>query len=158
MRLDNVRLLVDDFDECFRFYRDTMALKVTWGREGGGYASFDAGEGSRLSIFPRREMAEAIGPSGLATDGRGQDRSVLVFGVDDLDSTLARLRSRGVKLTAEPADHRDWGIRTAHIRDPDGNLIELNSPLPTDEWTEDLRRAAGKAHPEANGSQGSPSH
>lgn len=25
----------------------------------------------------------------------------------------------------------DWGIRTAHLRDPDGNLIEINQPLPS---------------------------
>lgn len=23
----------------------------------------------------------------------------------------------------------DWGIRTAHLRDPDGHLIELDAPL-----------------------------
>jgi catechol 2,3-dioxygenase-like lactoylglutathione lyase family enzyme len=26
-------------------------------------------------------------------------------------------------------DRPEWGIRTAHFRDPDGNLIEINQPL-----------------------------
>jgi len=29
----------------------------------------------------------------------------------------------------EPTDRSVWGIRTAHFRDPDGNLIEINHAL-----------------------------
>ncbi|MCL4490146.1 MAG: VOC family protein [Chloroflexi bacterium] len=47
MRLTHVRLLVADFDACFRFYRDAIGFQVLWGKEGGGYADFQAGEGPR---------------------------------------------------------------------------------------------------------------
>ncbi|KAA0254227.1 MAG: hypothetical protein EDM79_20930, partial [Chloroflexi bacterium] len=42
------------------------------------------------------------------------------------------LRAHGVTLLTEPTDHADWGIRTAHFRDPDGHLIEINQPLKRD--------------------------
>jgi len=31
-----------------------------------------------------------------------------------------------------------WGIRVAHFRDPESNLIELYSELPKEKWDEDL--------------------
>jgi catechol 2,3-dioxygenase-like lactoylglutathione lyase family enzyme len=68
MKLSFVRLLVDDYGACFRFYRDVMGFPVTFGDEEGAYADFDAGA--------------------------------------------------------------DWGIRVAYVRDPDGNLIELNHAIP----------------------------
>jgi hypothetical protein len=46
MQLTHVRLLVEDFDVCFRFYRDVLGFTVTWGAEGDGYADF---QGERTS-------------------------------------------------------------------------------------------------------------
>jgi catechol 2,3-dioxygenase-like lactoylglutathione lyase family enzyme len=40
MRLTHVRLLVDDFAACFRFYRDVVGLARTFGDETSGYADF----------------------------------------------------------------------------------------------------------------------
>jgi catechol 2,3-dioxygenase-like lactoylglutathione lyase family enzyme len=31
MELSNIRLLVKDFDTCFKFYSEQLGLKVTWG-------------------------------------------------------------------------------------------------------------------------------
>jgi lactoylglutathione lyase len=33
VRLTHVRLLVDDYDACFRFYRDMLGLEPTFGDE-----------------------------------------------------------------------------------------------------------------------------
>jgi hypothetical protein len=64
--------------------------------------------------------------------------------VEDLDATVKKLRERGAQFVTEPKDQPNWGIRTAHLRDPDGNLIEINSPMPTTEWSEELREEASK--------------
>jgi len=128
VKLDNVRLLVSRFDECFRFYRDAMGLEVTWGEEGEHYASFRA-EGGGLAIFDRKAMADAVGAGHLPSHAIGQDRVALVFEVRNVDAAIARLRAAGVPLVTEPKDRPDWGIRTAHLRDPDGTLIELEAPL-----------------------------
>jgi len=144
MRLDYVRLLVTKFDDCFRFYRDVMGFKVTWGEEGGRYGSFSLGEGTGLALFQRQAMAETLGTINLPVKAESQDQMVLVFGVKDLSTTAKKLQERGARFITEPEDHPEWGIRTAHLRDPDGNLIEINSPMQTSEWSEELREEASR--------------
>ena len=121
MKLTHVRLLVDDAPACFRFYRDVIGLTPTWGTETKGYADFDAG-GSTLAILGRAGQAEVVE---LRDTGDG---AILVFGVDDLEAALAGLRARGAE-PGEIVDRPDWGIRFAHLRDPDGNLVEVSSPI-----------------------------
>jgi lactoylglutathione lyase len=144
VKLTHIRLLVADYDACFRFYRDVLGFEVTWGAEGEGYADFNTGNEVALALFQREVMAEAVGKSDLPLNASGQDTSALVFGMDNLDATVEQLKQRGASFVTEPQDRPEWGIRTAHLRDPDGNLIELNSALPAQEWTEELREEAGK--------------
>jgi catechol 2,3-dioxygenase-like lactoylglutathione lyase family enzyme len=47
----------------------------------------------------------------------------LVIQVDDLNTTIADLASKG--LTAEPATEHGQGMRTSWLTDPDGYRIEL---------------------------------
>lgn len=129
MNLTFVRLLVDDFPACFRFYRDVLLLKPTYGDEHGGYADFDAGADVSLALFVRRYQTDHVG----ATSSASGDKAVVVFQVDDVDDAVEELRGRGAPVSAEPADRSDWGIRVAYVRDPDGNLIELNQPIPMTE-------------------------
>jgi lactoylglutathione lyase len=142
MKLTYVRLLVTDFDACFRFYRDVMDWQPTWGQEGEGYADFATGSDTTLALFSRSAMAEAAGTSDLPPQVTAQDRVALIVGVEDLDAAVSGLRERGGKIFVGPTDRPDWGIRVAFLRDPDGNLIEVNAPIPQSEWTEDLRREA----------------
>jgi catechol 2,3-dioxygenase-like lactoylglutathione lyase family enzyme len=124
MRLTHVRLLVTDFSGCYRFYRDDLGLATKWD-DNGAYAEFAVGEDVWLAIFPRAEMAEDLGTNGLPADAEAQDRIALVLAVDDVDASVAALREKGVALASEPHDRKDWGLRVAHVRDPDGNLVEL---------------------------------
>lgn len=128
MKLSHIRLLVVDYPACFRFYRDVMGFKVTYGDENGPYASFDTGE-TILALFDRRLMAEAVGNEDLAATAVAQDRLALIFAVTDVDQAIAGLKQAGVAVVNEPHDQSTWGIRVAHFRDPDGNLLEINQPL-----------------------------
>ena len=51
---------------------------------------------------------------------------------------VERLKGSGTAFLTDPHDRPDWGIRVAHLRDPDGNLVELSRRLPRDEWSEEL--------------------
>jgi len=51
------------------------------------------------------------------------------FHVDSVDEYYNYLSEKGVQFINEPHDRKDWGIRVAHFRDPDGNLIEINAPI-----------------------------
>ena len=136
MKLTHVRLLVTDFDACFRFYRDVMGFQVAWGAEGSGYADFKSRRGEAMvALFSRQGMADALGGGNLPPDAQCQDRAMLVFEAADLDSTVEALKARGAQFVTELQDRPDWGIRTAHLRDPEGNLIELNSPLLESQWS-----------------------
>jgi len=130
MQLNYVRLLVNDYGACFRFYRDVLGMTVTWGEEGSGYADFAVTEGFSLALFDRSEMAAALGTADLPASADAQDRLALIFGVEDVDATTQALTRQGVAFITPPIDHPDWGIRTAHFRDPDGNLIEIFHALP----------------------------
>ncbi len=124
LRLANVRMLVADYRACFRFYRDVLGLEVAWGDEEGQYAEFKAGDGI-IALYKRGLMAEAVGAAGKPADADTQDRAALIFEVEDVDAACEQLAAGGVALVTEPQDRPDWGVRTAHFRDPDGNLVEV---------------------------------
>ncbi len=139
MKLNGIRLLVKDFDECFKFYTEKMGLKVTWGEQGGDYASFEVGlNADALSIFPSDFMAPVVGNADKPLPENSREKTALIFNVESVDKTYAELKSRGVEFITEPTDMTGWGIRTAHLRDTEGNLIELYSELPKDKWDKDL--------------------
>lgn len=127
MKLTHTRLLVENYDACFRFYRDVMKLEVIWGDETGEYAEFRAGDGSLIALNTLETMADIIGSS-----NSNADNAVLIFHVDDLESAVRDLKDRGAHFVTEIQDRPSWGIRTAHLRDPALNLLELNTPLDTE--------------------------
>ena len=128
-RSPHVLLPVSDFPACFRFYRDVLGFTAGFGAEDDVYTEFSVGD-QTLALFQRGLMAEAVGVADKPAAADAQDRSVLIFATDDVDKAAAGLRARGVALVAEPQDRPDWMMRTAHFRDPDGNLIEINSAIP----------------------------
>lgn len=129
LTFDNVRLLVMRFDETYAFYRDVLGLNPTWGKPGDNYASFAFPGGAQIAIFRRALMADAIGTAAKPSTRTEQDTAAIVMTAGDVDAVYARLKRMGVDCVAAPADQPVWGIRTAHFRDPDGNLIEIFSPL-----------------------------
>jgi catechol 2,3-dioxygenase-like lactoylglutathione lyase family enzyme len=63
--------------------------------------------------------------NGAFASTRGRVVDHLGFSVDDLEATLARMRSEGVKVTSEPRTIADGRIRSAFIEGPDQVAIEL---------------------------------
>ncbi|MFI9152316.1 VOC family protein [Streptomyces sp. NPDC053367] len=66
-------------------------------------------------------------------------RILLSIGVDDVDDTLGRVEALGGSVGSGPKD-MPWGQRVAHIKDPDGNPVNLTQPIPA-------RRRRGGAAP-----------
>jgi len=128
LKFDNMRLLVTRFDETYAFYKEVLGLKATWGKPGENYASFAFPGGGEIAIFRRSMMADAVGTAARPSTRQEQDTAVLILTVDDVDALYARLK-RAVEFANAPSDRPAWGIRAAHFRDPDGNLIEVFSPI-----------------------------
>jgi catechol 2,3-dioxygenase-like lactoylglutathione lyase family enzyme len=138
----HVRLIVADFDGCFRFYRDVLGLKVTWGEEvdgsASGYASFEV-PGGALSLNDQAIFGPVIGIEQRKPGDEVKDRAALIFEVENVDAEVERLRDCGAQLVSEAKSYAGWGIRAAHLRDPDGNIVEINELLPEQAWTAELR-------------------
>ncbi len=128
MNLNYVRVLTDDFGEMVSFYRDTIGIEPRFVDEANKYAEFNT-EGAVLSIFDRQAMERAIGIEDSGGMHECFDRSVIIFRVEDIDALSETLRNKGVVFVTEPMDRPEWTIRTFHIRDPSGNLLEFNQPL-----------------------------
>jgi lactoylglutathione lyase len=127
MKLNNIRLLVSDFPASLKFWRDIMALPMTFSEESMGYAYFDMGNGG-LELFSREGFAASLGEATPTSKSEGY-QAVIVFRVDDIDASYADLVKRGAKAVAAPVDRPVWQARTAHFSDPDGYLVEIYSPL-----------------------------
>ena len=63
MQFNQVRLLVTDFDACYRFYRDIVGLEPLFGGEGDAYADFRITDAISFAIFRRSDMAQATLPA-----------------------------------------------------------------------------------------------
>jgi len=142
-------LLVDRFDECFQFYRDVMGFKVAWGEEGESYASFVVSRSFHLSIFDRQQMAKAIGNEAAMSGPAVLDRLALTFEVKDLEKAVQQLEKKGALFVTSFIDRRDWGIRTIFLRDPDGNLLQLEAAMPKEQWTPELLEESKLYRPDA---------
>lgn len=131
IRPSQLRILVDDFAASFRFYESVLGLTAQEGQSDGPYACFKfADGGTDVALFDRAAMTKAVGT--LATDGslpaRGPaEHLVLAFRVGDVDAAYAAAVADGVPGVSEPADQPGWGMRVAHVRAPEGTLIEFCS-------------------------------
>lgn len=129
MRFTHLRLLVNDYRSSFYFYTEVLKFKCVWGDLESGYADLKTGF-SLIALYSREAMAEALGTSDLPGSSKSQDAFSIILEVDSVDKTARLLKQNGVELETEPEDRPEWGIRTAHLRDPDGNLLELFESLP----------------------------
>ncbi|MET8232277.1 VOC family protein [Micromonospora sp. NPDC005298] len=114
----HARVVADDFPATLRFWTDLLGepAKVVADFE---YANFDRGGETVLAVLGRK-AAEAVLPV-----GRGDGGVLVVVPVPDVDATVAGLPAGTVVVA--PADRPGWGIRSAYLRDPEGNLVEVQS-------------------------------
>ncbi|MEV8567222.1 VOC family protein [Streptomyces sp. NPDC051322] len=130
------RLLVDRFAETFRFYRDVLpgltGAELARGDELSGYASWDHSGRTVFALFDRHVMTRALGTDELPDGEKAQDLFSVVIHIDDrsdLDAAVTRCIEAGATVAAAAQDRPQWGptMRTAHLRDPDGRLLELQT-------------------------------
>jgi lactoylglutathione lyase len=126
VELAQVRLLVSDFAACYRFYCEVLGLKPQSGATGGPYEKFSPATGSAgIALQDRSMMAEVLGELGDSATGH---RSLVVLRVDDLDTYCEQVVARGATLVHGPAPMTDR-MRVAHLKDPEGNVVELQEWL-----------------------------
>jgi lactoylglutathione lyase len=131
MNFINVRLLVGDMAAAITFWRDVMRLHMTFGDEAMGYAYFET-DSAGVELMTREAFAAALEETASAP-AAGERPAVLVFRVEDVDRAFADFVERGAAAVAGPRDRAAWGVRSAHLSDPSGYLVEIFSRLPAAE-------------------------
>ncbi|ATL66661.1 VOC family protein [Nocardia terpenica] len=129
MHLTQIRLIVSDFPRTFEFYRDVIGLRPQVDNPGPPYVAFKPELGSGLCLHDRDDLNKAVGGALRVGEGRS-DTALVALRVDDLERYLTELRSRGAEILAEPVTFGDR-ILCAYLRDPEGNLIEIQQWLTT---------------------------
>lgn len=142
MRVDHAHVVVKDMDRSIDFY--TRALGFTLVRR----VQFGPADKRRELAYVRLGdfMLEFVQP---AHEGefKGTEARPLGMSVEDLDSTVAHLKSLGVEVVNEPAKSFSFGGRQAVIKDPSGLAIEVRQYDAADHpmsatwrpWREDVR-------------------
>ncbi|QNE20444.1 glyoxalase/bleomycin resistance/extradiol dioxygenase family protein [Kribbella qitaiheensis] len=127
------RLLVRDFPAAVDFYRGVLAelfdiqpVKVI---PEAAYANWDIDGQTGLVLYGQAVMAETIGTTALHVAAESQDGAMLVFKVDSVDAAVTVFERFGASVLAPAQDRPQWGptLRTAHLRAPDGTLVEIQS-------------------------------
>jgi predicted enzyme related to lactoylglutathione lyase len=120
MQLVQSRLLVRRFSEAYDFYGDVLGLSPQRGDRAGTYEKFSFPRGEAAVALQVRESMEEVVP---LFEG---DRAIIAVRVDDVDAVARAIVERGGRLAAPPA-LRFGRLRSAYVRDPEGNLIELQT-------------------------------
>ncbi|MGV2829730.1 VOC family protein [Myxosarcina sp. GI1(2024)] len=124
-KFNYTRLYVGDYKTCLKFYRDILGLKVTFASEIDTYIELTDGA-TKLTLLNRNKIPEYFGSDTPVSFGHKNDAIALSFHVEDVDKAFEYLCQQGVEIVSKPWDFADWGVKLALVRDPEGNLIELN--------------------------------
>lgn len=128
VHLTQIRLLVSDFDGMFAFYRDVIGLTPMFDPPRRPYAAFQPELGSSLCLHERAALAEKVGA--LSPARPTGDQALVSLRVDDLAGYRAEVAERGGRLLGEPVDF-DGRLVCGYLRDPEGNLLEIQQWLVT---------------------------
>lgn len=135
MNFVSIRLITDDVARLTDFYE--LVTGCTAVRTADVFAELTTPL-ARLAIGSTRTVA-VFGP-GVAEPA--QNRSAIIeFLTPDVDADYARLRDVVGSWVYEPTD-MPWGNRSLLLRDPDGNLVNLFTPV-TPEAIAKFARFAG---------------
>ncbi|MDX2111486.1 MAG: thioredoxin family protein [Verrucomicrobiota bacterium] len=128
MKFDLISIFVSDLPKMVEFYRTVLGMETAWDGKR-PYAEFKH-EGMRVSMYARSELPTLLGQAPGYPPGTGLNGtfslSVEVPRFADVDVEYARMVAAGAR-SVYPARLEPWGIRSAMIADPEGNLIEIAS-------------------------------
>jgi catechol 2,3-dioxygenase-like lactoylglutathione lyase family enzyme len=140
-RLDNVGIVVESLDAAISFFAELgleLEGRATIDGEWAGRVTGLRGQRVEIAMMrtpdghSRLELSRFLTPPAVE-DHRNAPVNALgylrvMFAVDDIDETLARLRKRGAQLVGEVVQYQDV-YRLCYIRGPEGLLIGLAQEL-----------------------------
>ncbi|MCI4335238.1 MAG: VOC family protein [Thermoplasmata archaeon] len=118
-------LIVRDFETSLTFYRDVLRLK---GEGQSPYAEF-GGAGGKLVLLDHAFWKSVGGLAGPTPRTWKREGVVLAVQVAKVDEEYQRIKGQGVAIASPPTDRPMMGLRNFQVFDPDGNIVEVTSPL-----------------------------
>ena len=155
-RMDNVGIVVDDLDAAIAFFAE-LGLEL----EGRAPVEGDWADGvtglrnmrGEIAMMRtpdghgRLELSRFLSPPVVADHRRAPVNALgylrVMFTVDDIDDTIARLRKRGATLVGQVVRYEDL-YRLGYLRGPDGILIGLAEQLGQRSTRSDPMRGEGR--------------
>ncbi|MEG3627397.1 VOC family protein [Streptomyces poriticola] len=137
-RMDNVAVVVDDLDAAVVFFTELGMELEGRGQIEGIFADRTVGlDGVRTEIAMMRtpdghgrlELTEYHAPAASHAGPENPPPNTLglhrvMFAVDDIDDTVARLRTHGAELLGEVAQY-ETTFRLCYLRGPAGIIVAL---------------------------------
>ncbi|GIJ70896.1 VOC family protein [Virgisporangium ochraceum] len=141
-RMDNVLIVVEDLDAVVSFFVEIgLELEGRGPVEGAWVDSVIGIEGARQEVAMLRtpdghgrvELASFHTPTAIRPEPADAPANTLgirrvMFAVDDLDDTVARLRARGADLVGAVARYEDLYL-LCYVRGPEGLIVGLAQEL-----------------------------
>ncbi|MDR9854912.1 VOC family protein [Paenibacillus sp. VCA1] len=134
MNLASIRIITDDVDRLVQFYEKVMGVSAE--RPAPVFAEFVM-PSCTLAIGHSQTVQLFGAGSAVAADNR---TVIIEFRVQDVDAEYERLKPFVNEWVKEPTT-MPWGNRAALFRDPDGNLINLFTPV----TEEAIKRFSGRS-------------
>lgn len=122
MKLVSIRLITDDIQRLVSFYRHVTGVEPRWATT--DFAEIVTPAGT-LAIGSTRTVALFAAGSARPADNH---TAIIEFLVPDVDAEYRRLRATIEDFVNEPTT-MPWRNRSLLFRDPDGNLINLFTPV-----------------------------
>jgi catechol 2,3-dioxygenase-like lactoylglutathione lyase family enzyme len=123
MKFTGICLITQNVPALAHFYTQILEVKAEGDDE---HAELQI-KGGSIAIFSVHGM-EHMAPHSM--QGAGFGNITLGFEVDDVDAEYERLKAFDVEWVMLPTTH-PWGARSCWFRDPDGNIVDFFSVLPT---------------------------
>lgn len=121
MELASVRIITDDLDDMVDFYERVTGISAqrpapVFAELVTPLATLAIGHSSTVPLFGEG-----------AAEARANRTAIFELRVADVDAEFERLQTQVGSWVQVPTD-MPWGNRSALLRDPDGNLVNLFSP------------------------------
>ncbi|WNG86383.1 VOC family protein [Mycobacterium sp. ITM-2016-00317] len=122
MKFVSTRIITADVKQLVTFYEMVTGATATWGNE--LFAEIPTAVGTLAIGSDKTVPLFGIGSAEPAANRT----AIIEFIVDDVDAEWERLRGHVPEVVTEPTT-MPWGNRTLLFRDPDGNLVNLFTPV-----------------------------
>jgi lactoylglutathione lyase len=121
-------LYVEDVTRSLDFYERALGLERRFLHESGDYAELETGATALAFATHGLAASNLPGVYDEAAENGGRPPFEVCFVTEDVEGAYGRAVGAGADAVSEPQT-KPWGQDVAYVRDPDGNLIEIASPV-----------------------------